>query len=349
MSDIWRRLDAIEQVATPKLARAAVLVPLYEDDAGDIRVILTKRPDWMRTHPGDVVFPGGRIEPGESVVDTAIREAEEEIGLDGAAVSVLGGIGSMTTRDPRNVIVPVVARVQRPDLFSLEPSEVEAVIEPRIIDLLDDDGWRTTRWLGRVMWFYDFPEGVMWGATAFMMRRLLDVVRGGESGYEPAPEIDIRMMERDDLAHVRRTLYLVATWRPDGNAPPQSRALEHPYLVQFHEGWHRPGDFGVVALGGGVFLGGAYGRLFTEQRHAHGFVDSATPEIAVGVEAEHRGRQLGSRLLMALEDVARELGFRHLSLSVELDNAAVRLYQRLGYEELDRNDSAMRMRKTLSG
>ena len=64
MRDFWQRIDSLADVPTPRRARAAVLVPLYEDTAGDVRVILTRRPDWMRTHPGDVVFPGGRIEKG---------------------------------------------------------------------------------------------------------------------------------------------------------------------------------------------------------------------------------------------------------------------------------------------
>ena len=155
-----------------------MLVPLYRDRNQRVRVILTKRPEHMRTHPGDVVFPGGRLEEGEGPEDTAIREACEEIGLPPEGVEVIGGLSPTTTRGRRNLIVPVVAKVQRPAEFLLQEEEVEAVIEPKLMDLLDDQKWRTSRWMGHKMWFYDFPEGTLWGATAFMMREFLGIMRG---------------------------------------------------------------------------------------------------------------------------------------------------------------------------
>lgn len=162
----------------PARARAAVLVPVYRDAERQVRVILTKRPDHMRTHPGDVVFPGGRLEEGESPEDTAKREACEEIGLPIDGVEIIGGLSPITTRNIRNLIVPVVAKVQRPAEFILQEEEVEVVIEPTVIELLDETRWRTSNWFGRKLWFYDFPEGVMWGATAFMMRDFLRTIRG---------------------------------------------------------------------------------------------------------------------------------------------------------------------------
>lgn len=178
MLDIWTRLEALGPVQYPARAKSAVLVPLYRDSDGQVRVILTKRPEHMRTHPGDVVFPGGRLEEGERPEDTAKREACEEIGLPTDGVEVIGGLSPITTRNIRNLIVPVVAKVQRPAEFVLQEEEVEAVIEPTVIELLDDSRWRTSSWFGRKLWFYDFPEGVMWGATAFMMRDFLRTIRG---------------------------------------------------------------------------------------------------------------------------------------------------------------------------
>jgi 8-oxo-dGTP pyrophosphatase MutT (NUDIX family)/ribosomal protein S18 acetylase RimI-like enzyme len=347
MRDFWQRIAVLDPVPEPRQARAAVLVALYEDDEGATRVVLTRRPDWMRTHPGDVVFPGGRIERGETVVETAIREAEEEIGLDPGSVEVLGGLTAVTTRDPRNLIVPVVARVERPHEYVLEESEVAAVLEPKMIDLLDDGNWRTSRWLGRTMWFYDFPQGTMWGATAFMMRALIDHVRLGAPPDEPPPDIEIRTMQAGDLEHVRRALYLAAAWSPNREVPSQEIVLSHEYFARYHEDWGRAGDVGVVAFAGDRFLGAAYGRLFTEDDHGHGFVDPQTPEITIAVEPGHRGEKLGSRLLSALETVAAAEGVGALSLSVELDNPARRLYERFGYEELDSDDTAVRMVRTI--
>jgi 8-oxo-dGTP pyrophosphatase MutT (NUDIX family) len=177
--DIWTRLEALEPVQYPAEAKAAVLVPLYRDANDRVRVILTRRPDHMRTHPGDVVFPGGRFEEGEGPEETAKREACEEIGLPEDGVEIVGGLSPITTRDPNNLIVPVVAKVKRPAEFVLQEEEVAAVIEPTVVDLLDETRWRTSDWFGRTLWFYEFPEGIMWGATAFMMREFLRILRAG--------------------------------------------------------------------------------------------------------------------------------------------------------------------------
>jgi 8-oxo-dGTP pyrophosphatase MutT (NUDIX family) len=177
MRDVWTRLESLPEVSQPAGARAAVLVPLYSDDAG-LRVILTKRPDDMRTHPGDVVFPGGKMEDGEGVVATALREAQEEIQLPpSAVVSILGGLTPITTRDRDNLIIPIVARVERPEMLVPDPAEVDVIIEPLLVDLLDEARWRTNDWMGHTLWFYEFPEGILWGATAYIVRELLDYVR----------------------------------------------------------------------------------------------------------------------------------------------------------------------------
>ncbi len=177
MLDIWTSLEALDPVQYPAGARSAVLVPLYRDANQQVRVILTKRPDHMRTHPGDVVFPGGRLEPGETPEETARREACEEIGLPPDGVEIVGGLSPTTTRSRRNLIVPVVAKVRRPPEFVLQTEEVAAVIEPTMLELMDDTRWRTSNWFGRKLWFFDFDEGTLWGATAFMMREFLGILR----------------------------------------------------------------------------------------------------------------------------------------------------------------------------
>ena len=179
MSSLWEPLRALPPVPIPDRMKAAVLVPLYED-AGQLRVVLTRRPDHMPTHPGDVVFPGGMVEADDDgPVDTAMREACEEIGLPREnVVEILGGLRPTHTRSASMIIVPVVVRIERPTGFTPEPAEVEAIIEPTIGELLPDADWRTSEWtVGRKMWFYEFPEGVLWGATAFMVRELLSYFR----------------------------------------------------------------------------------------------------------------------------------------------------------------------------
>jgi 8-oxo-dGTP pyrophosphatase MutT (NUDIX family) len=132
----------------------------------------------MRTHPGDVVFPGGRMENGEGPVAAAMREADEEVGIRECDVaSILGGLTPLTTRNRNNLIVPVVARIDRPDELIPDPAEVDVIIEPTLEEMLDEDRWVTSDWMGHTLWFYEFEEGTLWGATAFMMREFLEYLR----------------------------------------------------------------------------------------------------------------------------------------------------------------------------
>lgn len=178
MRQVWDRLGSLPEVPHPPEAHSAVLVPLYDDGEGNVRVVLTKRPDNMRTHPGDLVFPGGRMEEGEDPVRTALREACEEIGLDEEAVlEIIGGLTPVTAGIKSMPIIPVVARIERPPELFPDPTEVDVIIEPKLIDLMDESAWRTSDWYGNTLWFYEFDEGTLWGATAFMVRELLDVIR----------------------------------------------------------------------------------------------------------------------------------------------------------------------------
>jgi 8-oxo-dGTP pyrophosphatase MutT (NUDIX family) len=180
--DKWSPFRNLPEVADPPGSESAVLVPLYEDDIGDLRVILTRRPDHMPTHPGDVVFPGGHREDGEEPIATAKREALEEIGLpEENVLEILGGLEPVTTSDRKKPIVPVVARIERPNRLVIDPREVDIVIEPTIDELLDESKWTTRPWFGHTLWFYEFPDGILWGATAFMMRDLLDHIRANRS------------------------------------------------------------------------------------------------------------------------------------------------------------------------
>ena len=89
---MWDRLHLVQDLELGEsLHLAAVLAPLYEDDDGEVRVVLTKRPDTMPTHAGHISFPGGRAHPEDTgPVDTALREAYEEVGIERDRVEVLG-------------------------------------------------------------------------------------------------------------------------------------------------------------------------------------------------------------------------------------------------------------------
>ena len=157
-----------------------------------------------------------------------------------------------------------------------------------------------------------------------------------------------RPLDIHDLEHVRWALYEAVAWDPERVLPPFELAIEHPELARYHAGWARPGDLGVVAEGESGVVGVALCRLFTEADHGHGYVDEETPELAVAMAGHRRGGGVGTRLMHELADAAREAGFAQLSLSVDADNPALRLYERLGYRELSHDDNGVRMIVDLS-
>jgi ribosomal protein S18 acetylase RimI-like enzyme len=142
---------------------------------------------------------------------------------------------------------------------------------------------------------------------------------------------------------VKWALYEAVAWNPERTLPPFEVTIEHPELARYHRGWGRRGDLGVAAVVGGKVVGVALCRLFTDEDHGQGYVDAETPELAVAVAADERGRGIGRSLLDALAEAAREEGFTQLSLSVDLENPARRLYERAGYRELTRDDDGVRM------
>lgn len=155
--------------------------------------------------------------------------------------------------------------------------------------------------------------------------------------------MQIRAAGAEDVDAVKWALYAALAWNPDRLLPPVELVLEHPEAVRYHRGWGRPGDLGVIASDGGELVGVAYCRLFTDADHGHGYVDDETPEVAVAVREGRRGEGIGARLLHALEGLARERGFERLSLSVDTENPARRLYERLGYRQISLDDDGVRM------
>ncbi len=152
--------------------RAAVLAPIYED-GGAARLILIRRPVHMPTHGGDLAFPGGKPRPGESPLDTALREAREEVGIDPAQVEVLGYLPAVHTVSYPLMVVPVVGRLGGVPELTPDPNEVDGVLTPSLELLRDERRWRAEQWNGRTVHFFDLGGDVLWGATAWMVRRLI--------------------------------------------------------------------------------------------------------------------------------------------------------------------------------
>ncbi|MDQ4087720.1 MAG: CoA pyrophosphatase [Pseudomonadota bacterium] len=156
--------------ATP----AAVLVPVV--DRPQPTVILTLRPETMRKHPGQISFPGGRIDPTDGgPIAAALREAEEEIGLPREAVEIIGTADRYRTVTGFEV-TPVVGIVPPGLPLAPHPGEVAAMFEAPLDYLLDPEHQRvrSAEWRGRVRTYYEIEwEGRrIWGATAAMIVNL---------------------------------------------------------------------------------------------------------------------------------------------------------------------------------
>ena len=147
--------------------------------------------------------------------------------------------------------------------------------------------------------------------------------------------MEIRDLRSDETAFLEEMLCTALAWRPDVELPPREWMLEHPQVAPFHTAWGRDGDTGLVAEEDGSACGLAWYRFFTEADHGEGFVDVATPEVAVAVVDGHRGAGIGTALMVAIHARARQDGVRRISLSVDHDNPACRLYERLGYVALE--------------
>lgn len=166
-----------ELQARRPLRPAAVLCGLVMRD-GEYHVILTQRPTTMREHPGQVAFPGGKIDRTDnSAVDAALREASEEIGLPRGAVDVIGSIDAYETGTGFRV-EPIVAVVDEGFVPVPDPYEVEATFEPPLSFLINPANLQLKKgtWGGAERQYYAIPwqNRFIWGATAGMLKCLGD-------------------------------------------------------------------------------------------------------------------------------------------------------------------------------
>lgn len=172
--------DLNPDVVLPKsrvLKPAAVLVAVTE--TGD--VILTKRAAHLKHHPGQIAFAGGRKDDTDrDLTHTALREAQEEIGLDPSVVTVLGELPSHETVT-RYSITPIVAMVPADLKFTPEPGEVEEAFTVPLKHILSPENYRIEGrvWQGQKRHYYTVPFGpfYIWGATARILRGMAEVVQ----------------------------------------------------------------------------------------------------------------------------------------------------------------------------
>lgn len=161
--------------------RAAVLALLYPYE-GSTGLVLTQRTEDLNAHSGQISFPGGRIEPGESPVEAALREGWEEVGVDPAAPDVLGTLTDLYIPPSDFTVTPVVATITERPFFRPQEEEVDLIIEVPLPVLLDPSKRTSALWTlgGREIEipYFAYGDFEIWGATAMMLAELVAVIDG---------------------------------------------------------------------------------------------------------------------------------------------------------------------------
>jgi len=165
----------LEGNATP----AAVLVPIFLKGES-YHILFTKRTENVQKHRGEISFPGGAFETKDgSLINTALRESNEEIGLNSSDIEVLGPLGDTPTMVSGYVISPYIGVILYPHELHLDPYETQEVFEAPVLDLMDKNCFREEIRVrdGKPspVYYYNYGERVIWGATAKILKQFLSV------------------------------------------------------------------------------------------------------------------------------------------------------------------------------
>jgi len=181
--------EPISAVPAPAgtLRESAVLIAI-EDGPEGAEVLLTRRSQALTSHRGEISFPGGRVDAGETFEQAALREAHEEVALDPSTIELHGRLDPISTMVTRSFIVPVVGTLGTRPLLRPAEHEVERILWVPLAELTRSDTFREEVWNfdeePRPMFFFELDDETIWGATARILHQLLRVALGIE-GPEP--------------------------------------------------------------------------------------------------------------------------------------------------------------------
>jgi len=176
---LQRFANALEQTPPPVGSRAsAVLVPIFDGPSGP-EVVLTRRSQVLTSHKGEVSFPGGRVDAGETFIQAAIREAYEEINLEPSHVQVIGEMNALSTYVSNSHIVPVLAYLETPPSMTAVNAEVDRVFSVALTELVRDDTYVEEHWgtppNQHQIHFFHLDDETVWGATGKMLHQLINI------------------------------------------------------------------------------------------------------------------------------------------------------------------------------
>jgi 8-oxo-dGTP pyrophosphatase MutT (NUDIX family) len=161
---------------------SAVLILFYPDEYGHIKFPLIQRPTYNGAHSGQVSFPGGKFEDSDrDLVHTALREAEEEIGVHPEGVEVVGKLSDLHIAVSNFIVTPVIGFTNSKPQFTIDTQEVETVIESDLYDIINPAKRKEGTIMARGRYkiqtpYFDIDNRVVWGATAMMLSELSIVI-----------------------------------------------------------------------------------------------------------------------------------------------------------------------------
>ncbi len=185
MASSDRMIKGFPMVPGPDARVAAVLILLYPED-GSVHTVFMQRHNYDGVHGGQISFPGGKKEDSDKdILQTAIREAEEETGIDPKGISVLGTLTPLFIHVSNMFVTPVVGWIDEKPHFNLQPEEVVFLINAELKRFLDPSIIMIKPFEIRgemiEVKYFDYDGNVIWGATAMILNELLTIFRKSES------------------------------------------------------------------------------------------------------------------------------------------------------------------------
>ncbi len=185
LETLRKKIEAVLADRPRRVAEGEGLVPaavlLLLTNQAEPHVLFTKRTEQVAHHKGQISFPGGIVETWDaSRLETALREAKEEIGLPSSAVEILGALDDTETRATGFVITPFVGLIREPVRYAPDGREIERVLEVPLAALLAPASFREEQWERdgelQPVYFYHYRADTIWGATARILKQFLDLV-----------------------------------------------------------------------------------------------------------------------------------------------------------------------------